>query len=412
MNAMIEPKTLDVLDNVGYAYFEADLSGRLTFVNDTFCQMSGYPRLAVLGRHFRHFTTRQDARQIYGLFNSLMKSEGSHKNIEARLKKQDGSIMIAEGRIAVLKDFGGKAAGMCGIFADITDRKRLEETMLQARQAAEHELQIGRRIQADFLPDSLPQPKGWEIDSYFKAAREVSGDFYDAFFLSGGKRIGLVVGDVCDKGVGAALFMALFRSLIRAFADQHYSLSWMDVLSGDSAKAGQNSSVERRRAMLSPGATALKNAIHLTNNYITKNHGRTNMFATIFFGVLDSVTGSLIYINGGQEPPLVIGPSGIKRRLEPTGPAVGLWPDLEFKIEQADLEPGDILLITTDGLLDARSPQGEFFGEERMLELAGQPAASAQALLQRLQQSIAEHVAGKSQYDDITIMAVKRENQL
>jgi sigma-B regulation protein RsbU (phosphoserine phosphatase) len=95
--------------------------------------------------------------------------------------------------------------------------------------AAEHELEIGRKIQASFLPEELPKPAGWEIASKFKAARIVAGDFYDAFTLVGGKRIGLVVGDVCDKGVGAALFMAIFRSLIRAFADQHYSLGWMDI---------------------------------------------------------------------------------------------------------------------------------------------------------------------------------------
>ncbi len=107
------------------------------------------------------------------------------------------------------------------------------EKAQRSREAMERELEIARRIQASFLPDNLPQPEGWEIASRFEAAREVAGDFYDAFSLAGGKRIGLVVGDVCDKGVGAALFMSLFRSLIRAFADQHYSLGWMDLLASD-----------------------------------------------------------------------------------------------------------------------------------------------------------------------------------
>ncbi len=138
-----------------------------------------------------------------------------------------------------------------------------------------HELEIGRRIQTSFLPSTLPQPAGWQIAGALEPAREVSGDFYDAFALSQGKRMGLVVADVCDKGVGAALFMALFRSLLRAFADQHYSLGWMDIL------GEERSSVGRRRTMLSTGTAALKNAIDLTNRYIARNHGDTSMFATV-----------------------------------------------------------------------------------------------------------------------------------
>lgn len=411
MTTLLGTMTLDVLDRLGYAYFETDRSGRLTQVNESFCQISGFPRPEVIGRHFNQFLSRQDTREFLALFQSILTGEQPHESIESRLKKPDGTFVFVEGRVSILKDPAEQPVGLCGVFSDITERKHAEKTAQLARQAAEHELQIGRRIQADFLPEALPQPEGWEIESYFRAAREVSGDFYDAFPLSGGKRIGLVVGDVCDKGVGAALYMALFRSLIRAFADQHYSLSWMDVLGNGTSKTGQGSTVEGRRAMLSPGATALKSAIQLTNNYILQNHGRTNMFATIFFGVLDTGTGSLLYINCGQEPPLVIGPAGIKRSLDPTGPAVGLWPDLDFNIGQVDLEPGNILLITTDGLLDSTDPQGNFFGEERVLALVSQPAESAKALLERLQQSSAEHAAGQNQYDDITMMAVRREIQ-
>jgi len=182
------------------------------------------------------------------------------------------------------------------------------EKAQRSREAMERELEIARRIQASFLPDNLPQPEGWELASRFEAAREVAGDFYDAFSLAGGKRIGLVVGDVCDKGVGAALFMSLFRSLIRAFADQHYSLGWMDLLASDApgsnmAEPLRSSSVSRRRELLTPGTTALKKAVVLTNDYIANNHGQTSMFATLFFGVLDPTTGTLTYINGGTSPP-------------------------------------------------------------------------------------------------------------
>src|SRR5689334_22924118 len=139
----------------------------------------------------------------------------------------------------------------------------------------ERDLQIARMIQADFLPETLPQIPGWEIAARFHPARLVAGDFYDAFPLPN-NRIGIVIADVCDKGVGAALFMSLFRSLIRAFAQQHYHLSWLDALSDESGKSTKGVRSQAPKI----GTTALKNAVSLTNNYIANNHSRVNMFAT------------------------------------------------------------------------------------------------------------------------------------
>ena len=280
----------------------------------------------------------------------------------------------------------------------------------------ERELEIARRIQASFLPDNLPQPEGWELASRFEAAREVAGDFYDAFSLAGGKRIGLVVGDVCDKGVGAALFMSLFRSLIRAFADQHYSLGWMDLLASDApgsnmAEPLRSSSVSRRRELLTPGTTALKKAVVLTNDYIANNHGQTSMFATLFFGVLDPTTGTLTYINGGHEPPMLIGPTGIKARLAPTGPAVGIFAGMEFGIEQVNLEYGDTLLAFTDGVLDASNNANQFFGELKLERLVQPPVVSAESILETILVALHDHMTGVEQFDDITLLALRRYAQ-
>jgi sigma-B regulation protein RsbU (phosphoserine phosphatase) len=273
--------------------------------------------------------------------------------------------------------------------------------------SAQRDLEIGRQIQASFLPKMLPHINGWEITAFFEAARQVAGDFYDAFLLSSGKRVGLVVGDVCDKGVGAALFMALFRSLIHAFAEQHYTLGWMDILRDDAESKNHDTSLTRRRSVLSIGTTALKNAIDLTNSYIYRNHGDTNMFATIFFGVLDPSNGSLVYINGGHVPPLLIGPRGIKSKLEPTGPAVGLFPNLEFGINQLELDPGDILLIYTDGVTDALDPKGNFYSEEKLFSLLDGPTRSASELLNEIGKSIHDHIQSANQFDDITMLAIK-----
>jgi sigma-B regulation protein RsbU (phosphoserine phosphatase) len=289
----------------------------------------------------------------------------------------------------------------------LLDQEHVQQELLKSAGRYERELQIGRDIQTSFLPDTLPQPPGWEIASYFHPAREVAGDFYDAFPLPH-NRLGLVIGDVCDKGVGAALFMALFRSLIRAFAQQPHSLSLLDALSSDQPMSTRGSAGRRRQAPPSIGTQALQNAMVLTNKYIVRTHGATNMFATIFFGVLDPTTGVMIYINGGHEPPAIIGSAGVKARLKPTGPAVGILPDMDYEIQQAQFDPGDILIVYTDGVTEARNPDGKFFTEKNLLPLLKQPVSSAAALLDLIKARVHAHIADAVQFDDITMLAVRR----
>lgn len=269
---------------------------------------------------------------------------------------------------------------------------------------SERDLEIGRMIQMDFLPETLPQPPGWEIAARFYPARQVAGDFYDAFTMTHG-RIGIVIADVCDKGVGPAMFMALCRSLIRVLAQQNFSSNVLDALSDDKPKRRPGQS--QTRVIPSTGTLALQNSVKLTNNYIGNNHSRTNMFATMFFGVLDPATGTLNYINAGHELPAIYGQNGIKERLKTTGPAVGMMPDIEFKIQQAKLEPGDILFSYTDGVPEAHNPEGKLFSDERLLSLLEEPAPSAEALLNRVETAVRSHIDNADQFDDITMLAVR-----
>lgn len=269
----------------------------------------------------------------------------------------------------------------------------------------ERELQIGRQIQLDFLPETLPQVPGWEIAAQFCPAREVAGDFYDSFII-GRDRVGIIIADVCDKGVGAALFMSLFRSLLRILSQQNYSLSLLDEITG-TAKAGTAKSQLMR--LPSIGTQSLKNAIERTNNYIAENHYRTNMFATIFFGILDPKTGKLIYINGGHEAPFICNADGIKERLKPTGPAVGIFPKANFNIELTQLEPGDLLLGFTDGVPDARNPAGKLYSEAEMRRvIEAKPISTASELIHRIDVAVHDHIAGIDPFDDITLIAVSR----
>lgn len=273
----------------------------------------------------------------------------------------------------------------------------------------ERDMQIGRKIQTDFLPDvnKLPQPTGWDIVAKFHPARQVAGDFFDAFPV-GRDKVGLVIADVCDKGVGPAIFMSLSRSLLRAFAEQHRPLNWLDSLSGELPPEEVKKRMKRQRMLLSGGTSALL-AVELTNKYICENHGDMNMFATLFFGVLDPPTGTLTYVNGGHDSPIIIDAGGeVKTRLEPTGPAIGVMPDVDFEIEQTTLDPGDLLMMFTDGTTDALNPRGELFGEQRLFTLLQQPISSVKDLLDHIVESLQTHIAEADQFDDITMLAARR----
>lgn len=284
-----------------------------------------------------------------------------------------------------------------------SERAGLGRTLREADARAElmgyeKELEIGREIQAGFLPESLPVPEGWEIDVRFRPARQVAGDFYDVFEISRGRRLALVVADVCDKGVGAALFMALIRSLLRHTAEN----SGLQHL----VAAGRTGGSRRIPVV---GATPLLNAVTATNGYLTRNHLRQGYFATLFFGVLDPVTGSLVYINGGHNPPLVLrADGGPPVALEVTGPAVGVLPDCAYTLGYAQLNPGDTLFVFTDGVPEARCPNGSFLGDERMLELLAGTQVSGKDVVDRMDLAVREHTGTAEQHDDVTMLALHR----
>ena len=170
-------------------------------------------------------------------------------------------------------------------------------------QALENELEIGRNIQAGFLPDALPDVPGWEIAAFFEAAREVAGDFYDVFEVQAHGHIGLVIGDVCGKGIGAALFMTLFRSLIRATAISGNFMNW--------ANSAPETSDPPSADFYHDSRQILDSAVSLTNNYISHTHSKASMFASLFLGMLDPATGKLTYVNAGHEAPVIFNSSGI-----------------------------------------------------------------------------------------------------
>jgi sigma-B regulation protein RsbU (phosphoserine phosphatase) len=286
---------------------------------------------------------------------------------------------------------------------------QLRDTLHQLEdysRALNNELDKGREIQKNFLPLHLLELPGWEFAAYFKPARQVAGDYYDVFRLSG-NRVGLVIADVCDKGVGAALFMALFRSLIRIFSGQ------FEVNGG--ACPGRILPIEITSDPLDTPAVersdleVLQAVVH-TNRYVARNHGDLGMFATQFFGVLEPASGGLAYINAGHDPIFVLSPDGgVREQLDATSPAVGISSDTVFAVRRTTIRPGEMLFSYTDGIPEATSREGAFFGRERLMALLEGRLATAAGLVKTIAEEVSAHTGEAEQFDDITMLVVRRD---
>ena len=298
----------------------------------------------------------------------------------------------------------GNALENARLYSKLNESYRsLEQAKLEIEtysKALDKEMAKGKKIQRDFLPRQIPQIPDWEIAVYFHPARQVSGDFYDAFMLPG-NLLGIVIADVCDKGVGSALFMALFRSLIRVFSGK---ISLQGVSVKHAADADPVSDEDFMYQAL--------NAVSLTNDYIAEEHGEESMFATLFFGVLDPLSGKMAYVNAGHEPLLLANRTGIRESLKATGTVVGMLPAMEYQVNQVQIEPGDVLIGVTDGVTEAMSPQQKLFGKKKLFALLENPPATASELIDQIKSELFHHIDNAPQFDDITMIAVRREQNL
>lgn len=249
---------------------------------------------------------------------------------------------------------------------------------MNGKRTAEQELVLAAEIQASFLPRSLPALPGWDLDVTLRPARLTCGDFYDVIPLSNG-RIGLVMADVADKGAGAALFMALSRTLIRTFAILHANRP-------DLALAGANGRI-----------------LQDTDS---------DLFVTVFLGVLEPRTGTLSYVNAGHNPPYLLrrDPAAEIMALGQTGIPLGISAGKrKWRQRQVQIAPGDVLLLYTDGIPEAHTAQNELFGTERLLGAAQtKQTAAAMEIRRAIMTAVDGFVADAPQFDDIAMMILKR----
>ena len=249
---------------------------------------------------------------------------------------------------------------------------REQEAEAATRQRFEQELEVARLIQQNFLPKELPDLPGWQVAAYYRPAREVGGDFYDVIPLPDG-RVAFVVGDVTDKGVPAALVMSATRSVLRASATR----------------------------LIEPGVVLERVNEHLCPDMPAK------MFVTCLYGVLDPASGRLRFANAGHDLPYVKTADGVIE-LRARGMPLGLMPGMAYEEKEAVLEPGESVLLHSDGVVEAHDPDREMFGFPRLKEtMAGSPGG--QELIDRVIAVLEAFTGpGAEQEDDITMVTLQR----
>ena len=268
-------------------------------------------------------------------------------------------------------------------FRDLTEKNRqlqkaynelkAAQEQLIEKERLERELKVAADIQISILPDVLPTPPGFDFGAKIDPARRVGGDFYDVIRI-GKNKIAVMIGDVADKGVPSAIFMARAHALIAAEADFFKDPS--DVL-------------------------------RKVNSHITHLEKATQ-FVTVLYGVLNIDTAEFRYARAGHEPPVMLRPDGsVKRLPHKTGMAIGLWDEITLDEQIITLFPGSTLFLYTDGMTDCRAPNGEPFGLERVQStLNGCCGSSAQEVCDHLLKTLKNYQQGSPQDDDVTLVAI------
>lgn len=265
---------------------------------------------------------------------------------------------------------------LCEGISTVVSRSLMAQTPARSDN---QELVSAGQIQANILPDEAPSIPGWDLSARLESARETSGDFFDFIRLPNGQW-GLVIADVTDKGMGAALFMALSSTLIRTYAIQYPTLPAF--------------------------------ALGAVNRRILSDT-RGSMFVTAFYAVLDPNTGRIRYVNAGHNPPYLVSGNRGKPvdRLRGTGMALGVDEEAIWQQKVIRMVPGDVLLMYTDGVTEAQNPQGEYFGEQRMLDIVrARMGCPAREIQDAVLTAVREFTGGVGSSDDITLMVVARKS--
>ncbi|HEX5965349.1 MAG TPA: SpoIIE family protein phosphatase [Pyrinomonadaceae bacterium] len=280
---------------------------------------------------------------------------------------------IAEGRFT--EDHLKVLTTLASVAAIRVENARLVEARLE-RERLERELALASEIQQRFQPTAPPHINGYELQGISFPCYEIGGDYYDFIEREDGRLV-IALGDVSGKGTAAALLMSSLHAAIHAQSASHDSLV----------------------------AT-----ISAVNRYLADNIP-ANRFVTLFYAELDPESGSMAFLNAGHNPPLIVHAAGTVEQLASGGLPLGIKPDAEYREGRTQLQPGDVLVIYSDGVTEAVSPTGEEFGPTRLYEVVSRNVeASAAGIRDRIESSLTKFAQGTSAADDITLVIVKRQN--
>jgi len=347
----------------------------VTYISPQYETILGYPPESKIidEEHWNSIVHPEDRERVLAE-EARSDQTGEPFRVEYRVIAGDGRVVWVRDEATLVRDEEGQPLYWLGVQYDVTEQKR----EAQERERIEQELRIARLIQQTLLPKTLPELSGYDVAAYYQPAREVGGDFYDLFELEGG-RLGLVVGDVTDKGIPAALVMATTRTMLRVSAQR-----------------------------LFPPAEVLKR----TNEALVPDIP-PNMFITCLYAILDTESGRLVYANAGHDPPYLRHNGSDVEELRARGMPLGLMPEMEYEEKEVTLERGESVLFYSDGLVEAHDSHHEMFGFPKLQGLVGTHRSGGSSLIDFLLSELT-HFAGEDweQEDDITLVTLERSDEL
>jgi sigma-B regulation protein RsbU (phosphoserine phosphatase) len=346
--------------------------GTVLEMNQFGLDVFGFPSEDVIGRP----ATETFMAGVVGDIEALIANPGESVDSELECRRSDGTSIWVAWRNSPNVDDDGRITDIVSIGIDITERREMEAQLTAAKERMEEELNIGRDIQMSMVPvdwPAFPERKEFSIYATLQPAREVGGDFYDMFLIDD-DHLCFVVADVSDKGVPAALFMAVSKTLIKSHAV----------------------------ADLSPAS------ILTAVNSELAEHNESSMFVTIFLCILDVRTGQMVYTNAGHNPPYIkTSGHGLITLDQRHGPVAGAVDGVAYGENRQQLDPGDYVIMFTDGVTEAMSPERELYSEERLEDLLeGADLVSTEHAVDLIFDSVVEHADTAEQSDDITILAL------
>ena len=358
-----EEKFRRIVETAGEGFVLTDGDLRIVEVNDSYCRMLGYRREEILGKTTVELATDEFRQFIAGNRERLLAMD--YRKFEGALVAKDGRRVPVLIHSNTLRDAGGVTIGNAAFVADLTDQKKA--------------LELAGRVQKNLIPAKPPQIKGLDIAGRSDPCQEVGGDYFD--FLYGPEypagTLRVVVGDISGHGVEAALLMTTARAFIRMRATQ-------------------------------PAEPA--QIVTLTNHDLALDMGDSGSFMTLFYMEIDPQARTARWVRAGHEPALLYCP--VRDRFEElvgNGTPLGVNQDYGFTEQTVTaLHPGTVLVLGTDGIWEARDPDGRFFGKERLRDIIRRQAAgSAQDLVAAVFDEIGRFCRGLPHDDDITLVVIK-----